>query len=581
MPQALNTVPMETDARQVLDIALRTTSVETGTAVECTKYYKDKWIEVKRCLDEAKQHYQTQLAQSEARHKATFNQEITCLERFYEVQMADLCDHNHDIMIEGQMIDQILVFEKQLKNMSTEKEWFAAEKERLVTQVEEMQAASEDQLRSHKKAVSDKSNELLAMWAKQPQPTSLGQVSAEPEFSQNRWFINQGKRASHYQVIKNSSTRIPVIPLHPVPLPITTIVESEGAVRPLDGGENQSSIENAIVEALKNLGVFRTTSTGNKTKKHLTQKQATIKFQQSSLTKDEDRQIKQLLRQMMRQTYNTKTADDFILYMPVPAEDVALCNGGIWGPAIDEYRLDFSEGYRSSKWNEIVIGKLVAKVLAVLECLDLPSVSEEYLEGEIHRQVIRARNAWALHQPHFMKESNQMEMQEEAHARANGFRNKHGESVLHQTQKQCKFDKHEKTITEVVELKGLTVVADLATWKHLSKILCYLGMEGCHPRRKTTLQLGKLSSEQIADYMWIVDKAAEHMRINKGANPAPRCVTGLEGKAQDLKGLPECMYNPEWLVKQKESRPLYYDSLKVSKKAFSLLITATSRMEID
>ncbi|KAJ6626388.1 hypothetical protein B0H10DRAFT_2429947 [Mycena sp. CBHHK59/15] len=313
-PQALNTAPMETDARQVLDVALRTASVETGArlnanapvakraaiagptcaslnnTVESTKYYKDKWIEVKRRLDEAKQHYQTQLAQSEARHKATCNQEITRLEIFYEVQMADLRDHNHDVVIEGQMIDQILVFEKQLKNVSAEKEWFAAEKERLaaekerlVIQVEEMRAASEDQLRSHEKAVSDKSNDLLAMRAKQPQPTSLGQASAEPEFSQNRWFINQGKRASRYRVFENSSTRIPVIPLHPAPLPGTTTAESEGAVRPLDGGENQSSIENAVVEALKNLGVFRTTSTRNKTKKHPTQKQAAIKFQQSSL----------------------------------------------------------------------------------------------------------------------------------------------------------------------------------------------------------------------------------------------------------------------------------------------------------
>ncbi|KAJ6587822.1 hypothetical protein B0H10DRAFT_2333167 [Mycena sp. CBHHK59/15] len=466
-PQALNTMPMETDARQVLDIAPRTTSVETGAAVGSTKYYKDKWIKVKRCLDKAKQHYQAHLAQLEARHKVTCNQ-------FYKVQMADLRDHNHNVMIEGQMIDQILVFEKQLK-MCAEKEWFAAEKERLAGEKERLVTQS------------DKSNELLAMRAKQLQPTSLGQASAKPEFSQNRWFINQGKRASCYRVIKNSSTRIPVIPLHPVPLASAMTAESEGAVRPFDSGENQSSIENAVVEALMNLGVFQTTSTGNKTKKHPTQKQAAIKFQQSSLTKDEDRQIKQLLRQM----YNTKTTDNFILYMPALAEDVALCNGGIQGPAIDKYRLDFSEGYRSSKWNEIVIGKLVAKVLAALECLDLPSVSEEYLEGEIHGQVIRARDAWALHQPRFMKESNRMEMQEEAHAQANVFQNKHGESLLHRTQKQCKFDKHEKTITEVVKLKALTGVADLATWKHLSEILCYLGIEGMSSEEEDCTAVGE------------------------------------------------------------------------------------------
>ncbi|KAJ6609003.1 hypothetical protein B0H10DRAFT_1954960 [Mycena sp. CBHHK59/15] len=318
---------------------------------------------------------------------------------------------------------------------------------------------------------------------------------------------------------------------------------------------------------------------------------AAIKFQHSSLTKDEDRQIKQLLRQMMRQRYNTKTADDFILYTPVLAEDVALCNGGIQGPAINEYRLDFSEGYRSSRGNEIVTRKLVARALVVLECLDLPLVSEEYLEGEIHRQVIRAHDAWALHQPHFMKESNRMEMQEEAHAQAHGFQNKHGESVLHQTQKQGKFDKREKMITEVVELKVLNVVADLATWKHLSEILCYLGVEGMSSSEEDCAVVGeaiirtyiiKLSvwrTPEIADYMRIVDKAAECMRINKGVNPASRCVTGLEGKAP--KGLPECMYNPEWLAKQKESRPLYYDSLKVSKEAFSLLVAATSRMETD
>ncbi|KAJ6623317.1 hypothetical protein B0H10DRAFT_1944036 [Mycena sp. CBHHK59/15] len=244
-PQALNTAPMETDARQVLDIAPRTTSVETGAAV------KSKWIEVKRVTSIIR-------LSLRIRRQDTRQHAITHLERFYEVQTADLRNHNHNIMIEGQMIDQILAFEKQLKNVVSTSRPPSIQvprrrdlppRRRLVTQVEERRAASEDQLRSHKKAVSDKSKELLAMRAKQPQPTSLGQASAEPEFSQNRWFINQGKRASRYRVIENSSTRIPVIPVHPAPLPSAMTAESEGAVRPLDGGKNQSSIENAIVEA--------------------------------------------------------------------------------------------------------------------------------------------------------------------------------------------------------------------------------------------------------------------------------------------------------------------------------------------
>ncbi|KAJ6623315.1 hypothetical protein B0H10DRAFT_2213707 [Mycena sp. CBHHK59/15] len=61
--------------------------------------------------------------------------------------------------------------------------------------------------------------------------------------------------------------------------------------------------------------------------------------------------------------------------------------------------------------------------------------------------------------------------------------------------------------------------------------------------RTYIIKISVWRAPEIADYMRIVDKAAERMRINKGANPAPRCVTGLEGKAP--KGLPECMYNPE------------------------------------
>ncbi|KAJ6626148.1 hypothetical protein B0H10DRAFT_2185820 [Mycena sp. CBHHK59/15] len=441
-------------------------------ALELVYFYKTKWLEEKRKMDVQQEEERTKM---NAMLEQVSHYQASLESQFREAigrLPAPIDQENH----EAQLVAQILSYEQQIETIT-------AEKNNIATQAETMRATFEEHARRHDK---------------------------EP----------------------NISTRLPSIPLSPAPLPTTNSTTADsGSANPeatrTNNNQSRDTVEQLVMGFLKKLGVDAVTFVKTK-KKTLAKKQSGFKAQQAILSPDVDHYIKHMVHDM----YNVQTADDFVAYKPVPAEEVALCNDGCCGPAVEDYRLDFSEGYRNSRWNEIIVDKIVDTVLATLEKassnLGLPPVTRDYL-------VV-----------------SRMETQLEADARAHGYAEKHGTQVIDWVQKKRKFEKRGKTVTQAIEIKSLSGDLDLPAWKWFSEICGTWESTECHLRR--------------------------NHRSNWGPTPAPRIASEFAGKADAPTGLPECMYNLEWLAIQKESRPLYYDSLKVSKETFSLLVAATSRM---
>jgi hypothetical protein len=125
--------------------------------------------------------------------------------------------------------------------------------------------------------------------------------------------------------------------------------------------------------------------------------------------------------------YKTAVANDFASYRPADAADVEACNAGTSDGPGQDLRLDFSRGYLSSRWNRIIINRIFALIQTARDNQGgwgLPDVSEDYIKGELHGQLKRSQEAWALVQPRFLHASGQLETPEQVVARVEQYYNK-------------------------------------------------------------------------------------------------------------------------------------------------------------
>lgn len=114
--------------------------------------------------------------------------------------------------------------------------------------------------------------------------------------------------------------------------------------------------------------------------------------------------------------------------MPADSDSVDLCNEGRTAPAPDEYTLDFSLGYMSSLWNELIIEKFTAATQAAHrdspDNWGVPEVTDEYVAGEFYNQLKQSQESWAKRKPRFVMETQEMETEEEVVARVNAAESK-------------------------------------------------------------------------------------------------------------------------------------------------------------
>ncbi|KAJ7467388.1 hypothetical protein B0H11DRAFT_2239381 [Mycena galericulata] len=345
--------------------------------------------------------------------------------------------------------------------------------------------------------------------------------------------------------LRNMSTRIPVIPFTPIPIPaaetLSTPPDSEDETSKVAGEIDVRKLAAEIARFLPIAALDVTTPTK---KRRASSKQAVI-----------------------------HTVPDYIA-LPWKA-----CLGQ---PGPDDFRFDFNPGYRQSKWNKIVLGKIADAAIIEGNLKHLDEVPREWLLEKLNGQLQRAHEAWARPQ------QRGDETVPEAVARANQYREERADNTRGNSAKARKFDARKSIIELFIQLKAGKNAPDLEAWKRLLKMLEYLGNEGMSSEeeferthdngRKSYVYIVKVCvwrAAEVDQHLEMVDKAGKELNPRrKGPKALPRERDGTPSESGAPKGLPECLYDAAWIKKQSEASPVFYEDLEVSKEAFYLLSVA-------
>lgn len=111
-----------------------------------------------------------------------------------------------------------------------------------------------------------------------------------------------------------------------------------------------------------------------------------------------------------------QNAEQFLLTSSASPAEVEACQNGLLVPGAKDFRFDFNEGYRQSRWNNLIIDKIVDYACASEDGRRLHPVPRGWLVDKLRGQMFRAREAWARPQPRGN------ETEEEATVRANEYR---------------------------------------------------------------------------------------------------------------------------------------------------------------
>ena len=109
------------------------------------------------------------------------------------------------------------------------------------------------------------------------------------------------------------------------------------------------------------------------------------------------------------------TLEEFVAYEPVNESIVVeLRNGTGDGPDEEQFTLDFSAGYGSSKWNRIILAKMTNVVQdELLKEGHLVDVDKAYVEETLRNLLSAARQKWTEAIPRLKKDMLEFETESE------------------------------------------------------------------------------------------------------------------------------------------------------------------------
>jgi hypothetical protein len=87
-------------------------------------------------------------------------------------------------------------------------------------------------------------------------------------------------------------------------------------------------------------------------------------------------------------------------------------------------------------------------------------------------------------------------------------------------------------------------------------------------------------SAEVGQYLRMVDTMEGKISVKRqGPRAATRVRDGTESVSGAPKGLPECLYDAEWIKKMSAKSPVFYEDLQVSPEAFSLLAASADMVQ--
>ncbi|CAK5282753.1 unnamed protein product [Mycena citricolor] len=387
------------------------------------------------------------------------------------------------------------------------------------------------------------------------------------------------------------------LPLDPAPVPAsagpsrpTVDLAIADVAKSLDVDADVLSKLMGVMELVNNgraRVMIGSTNGGGKQSKRKAQEKAAVAPQTGDLVK----KAHAMMRQVTYQRFGCEQATDFIFHTPATEEEVeAFANDD--QACIRKWQFDFSEGYTSSAWNMAVLERLVAEAEKEdndgMGYVRKGLIQREFLAYIAAEQLARYRGNWKQFQPKWDPSKDRMETRAEAIAR--------GQVILFQRRMSSKTinAQHDKynhchnTVQSTITLKEEDGANNLATWKRMLDLLVLLGANGMSEEEETpaTHMGSKIRTYKIllcwwrepviADYMRMVDVQTAHFQtLQTGAKPAPRVRGQTYGSRAVPKGLPESLYNKDWL---KSLSPKELKEVKVSKQVFTLFVAATERM---
>ncbi|KAJ7100587.1 hypothetical protein B0H15DRAFT_796340 [Mycena belliarum] len=297
------------------------------------------------------------------------------------------------------------------------------------------------------------------------------------------------------------------------------------------------------------------------------------------------------LRDAVYDKFNVEQADAFAIYNPAEADQVEACEQGI-DPPYEHYQWDFNTGYNRSRWNDVMIEKVVDETLEVNgEELARLGVKRHHLEALMAKKLGRYRSSWKVFQPRFVEEQGRMETPKEALARGTQAAEQHQRSAKVTSSKGRKYKTRIIAITLAIEIKTDEATADdIQTWQRLLEMVQLLGEQGMSSEEEDMMEVDDaqmlvykvkvciLREPSVVEYLRFVDAQAAVFRKNQsGPTPHPRVRTSMAGSSKAPCGLPQSLYSRKWLRKQ---TPNYIRELKISKETFGLFKAATQRMSL-
>ncbi|KAJ7615014.1 hypothetical protein FB45DRAFT_1035806 [Roridomyces roridus] len=552
-------------------------------ALQDSAFYKEQSAAAKRqarVLTQENQHLRTSLAAAESaasQHTADIQSMQQRLEEYHN-SFRELQSH------EGQMEAQFLGDQEQLKQMRQE---FGDLYSKLVESQQFLMQRNEDVERLQR-AITQKTDEAIQLRAS---------AQTQAEKTPQRKFPRRSTRAS-FSPAQNVGKPPLEIPLDPAPV---------ASLPPCDNNTGEKSLNQQTVADFLHADLETFTEILSKLKSlkindagvtvHMTKSKRSTRKKKTEISKELVNDINSALRVVTYEQFKVKQAGDFAhtqFHTPATQAEVDACEDGVGDPAPNVFKWDFGAGYTKSRWNELMMQKIVDLVMEdYRDFLEEHNVERELLEMKLGEQLVRYRSAWNNFQPRLVEDEDRMETKREAAARALAKIEQNQLNSRQTSSKIRKFAQRVETVEETIALKKEKgIVADIKTWERLLEMILILGEQGMSSEEEDEVEVDNemvtiyrvkiciWREPRVVDYLRWVDKQTKESRAKlniAGRKPSTRYRNSANGfgVSKAPRGLPESLYNNAWL---KEASPAYLRELKVSKEAFGLFVAATERM---
>ncbi|KAJ7713183.1 hypothetical protein DFH07DRAFT_947863 [Mycena maculata] len=368
-------------------------------------------------------------------------------------------------------------------------------------------------------------------------------------------------------------------------------------------GSDQADLKVLLRELLTEMNVTGVKKSRSRKKVgRITMVDRAKKEQQSNMTKEDDLNCKAspiplingkpilnwlqaVVREIFRLSTRLNRAVDFVDYQPATDNQAAQCgNPDGEKPLPGVSPLYFGKGFKTTMWNDMLIRGLIAdlqrKRAEDPNHLGIPNVSGDYLVGLFLNCISEARLNWARYQP---RPGETVGM---ARVRAQRFDNASRKKKTSRARKETKWKKRCQTAKKMTLLCAGNADA-VQAWKWVKKLLQLLGSlgmssEDAKPRKfrldnqivqQTThiISICPWRREDITNIVDFVDDAADKISLKKGINARPRLRGEVISNTPAPQGLPETLYDEQWMKEGLDMDSDFQNDLMVSDEAFEIM----------